>query len=232
MRDATLVRTRMLSPGVRELTFDPGPDHAFVPGHWVTFYLATEFGQEPLKRQYSIASAPRADGTFDVAVTLVEGGPMSTHLHAMPIGGRLRMLEAQGMFVLASRERPILMVATGTGIAPFRAMLQALAGQEGPPIVLLFGHRTAADLLYRDELEALGERWPRFVYAPTLSRPHDDWTGARGYVTAHLSRFVEQLGTEIDVYACGLSKMTKEARRICREELGIDRRRVHVERYD
>jgi CDP-4-dehydro-6-deoxyglucose reductase len=231
MRDATLVSARMLAPQVRELTLDPGPGHRHAPGHWVTLFL--DHGQEPLKRQYSIASAERADGRFDLAVTRVVDGPMSTWLHALPIGARVRMMEAQGLFVLEPAVRPILFVATGTGVAPFRAMLQELEkAADGPPIELSFGCRTEADMLYRDELEALAARLPRFSYHPTLSRAPEAWRGRRGYVQAHLAEAVDRLGKDLDVYVCGLTKMVKEVRRVCREELGLDRKRVHTERYD
>jgi CDP-4-dehydro-6-deoxyglucose reductase, E3 len=227
MREAVLVRARALSPSVRELTFDPGPGHTHVPGHWVTFFLEQP---EPLKRQYSIASAPREDGTFDLAVTRVEGGPMSTFLHDAPLGTRLRMLPAQGLFVLEPMERPILMVGTGTGIAPFRAMIEELQRKapEHPPVTLLFGCRTRDDLLYGDQLSAV----PRVRFVPTLSRADDAWQGKRGWVQAHLPAIVGELGTDIDVYVCGLTRMVKEVRRMCREDLGIDRKRVHIERYD
>lgn len=228
MREATLVSARVLSPSVRELTFDPGPGHTHVPGHWVTFFLDRE--PEPLKRQYSIASAPRANGTFDVAVTRVEGGPMSTYLNDAPIGSRLRMLPAQGLFVLEPLTRPILMVGTGTGLAPFRAMIEELTAKAPghPPVTVLFGCRTESDILYGDELSSV----PNVTFVPTLSRAGDAWTGRRGWVQAHLPEILTNIGTDLDVYICGLTRMVKEVRRICREDLGVDRKRVHIERYD
>lgn len=228
MREAVLVRARTLSPSVRELTLDPGPGHTHVPGHWVTLFLDRE--PEPLKRQYSVASAPREDGTFDLAVTRVEGGPMSTFLHEAPVGARVRMLPAQGLFVLEPMTRPILMIATGTGIAPFRAMIEELAHKAPghPPVTLLFGCRTQEDILYDDELSSV----PHVRFVPTLSRADYSWTGRRGWVQSHLPEIVGALGTDIDVYICGLTRMVKEVRRMCREELGVDRKRVHIERYD
>lgn len=224
MREAVLVRARPLSPVVRELTFDPGPGHHHVPGHWVTLFL------DDMKRQYSVASAPRADGTFDLAVTRVEGGPMSTFLHAAELGTRVRMLPAQGLFVLEPMIRPILMVATGTGIAPFRAMIEAVSEKapQHPPITLLFGCRTEDDILYREQLSSV----PNITFLPTLSRAAESWTGRRGWVQAHLPEIIGRIGTDIDVYICGLTRMVKEVRRICREELGVERKRVHIERYD
>jgi len=220
----------MISPQVRELTFDPGPGHHHVPGHWVTLFLDTP----EIKRQYSVASAQRSDGTFDLAVTRVPCGPMSTFLNEAPIGTRIRMLEAQGLFVLEPMVRPILFVGTGTGIAPFRAMLQEIEqkANAGAAIQLLFGCRTEEDLLYGDELAAMQARWPRFSFQPTLSRAGEGWRGHRGYVQTHLGESIEKLGKDLDVYVCGLTKMVKEVRRACREDHGIDRKRVHIERYD
>lgn len=228
MREATLVAARMLTPSVRELTFDPGPGHHHVPGHWVTLF------RDDLKRQYSVASAQRGDGTFDLAVTLVQGGPMSTWLHEMALGARVRMLDAQGLFVLEPMVRPILFVATGTGLAPFRAMLQEIEAKAAAPpsIELIFGCRTEDDLLYRDELEALALRRPSFTFHPTLSRAPESWHGRRGYVQTHLAESVERMGKDLDVYVCGLTRMVKDVRTICRETLGVDRKRVHIERYD
>lgn len=226
MRTARLVRARPLTPGVRELTFDPGPGHAFVPGQWVNL-----FDPQGEKRSYSIASAPRPDGTFDLAVTHVPGGPMSTLLHALPVGAELRMADAQGFFVLDPVVRPVLMVATGTGLAPFRAMLQQLLA--APPTVsvwLIAGHRTEADLLYRDELESLA--LPTFRYWPTLSRGGPTWRGSQGWVQAHVPPALAALGTDVDVYVCGLTHMVHAVRDLCRRELGVPRKQVHAEKYD
>ncbi len=222
MRRAQLVRARPLTPGVRELTFDPGPGHTFVPGQWVNL-----FGPGEVKRSYSIASAPRADGTIDLAVTRVDGGPMSMLLHDLEIGATLPMTDAQGFFVLEEQVRPVLFVATGTGLAPFRAMLQSLKSPSRP-LALIFGQRTEADLLYRDELEGLS--W--LEYMPTLSRATDDWTGRRGWVQVHVPDVIARLGADLDVYICGLTRMVHTVRDLCRKELGVPRRQVHIERYD
>ena len=49
---------------------------------------------------------------------------------------------------------------------------------------------------------------------------------------SHLPELIGRTGTDVDVYVCGLTRMVKEVRRLCREELGVDRKRVHIERYD
>ncbi|GAC1351719.1 MAG: FAD-binding oxidoreductase [Polyangiales bacterium] len=263
MRSATLISAQMLSSNVRALTFEAGAGFTWKPGQWVNFFLPLHAEPSarisplphdergaPLKRPYSIASAPRGDGRFEIAVTLVEGGPASTFLHAIEAGTSVTISEPQGFFLLEERVRPVLMIGTGTGVAPFRAMLQNLAADvardavnSAPPIALLFGVRTEADILYRGEFETLARSFPAFRFCPTLSRASDAWRGKRGHVQTHLADLLSGLppsspsandspGPDIDAYVCGLTKMVHEVRTLLRESFGVERKRVHIERYD
>jgi CDP-4-dehydro-6-deoxyglucose reductase, E3 len=233
VRSITLQRARMLSPKVRELTFDPGPGFAFEPGQWVSLKVPRPPPEYPLPRSYSIASAPRADGAFDVAVTRVENGPGSGFLHAMRVGDAIDCAPPAGFFTLpAVRRTPLLLVGTGTGVAPLRAMIQRLAADDdAPPTTLLFGVRHQEDLLYRDEFSALAARDPRFRFEPTLSRPDGAWGGRAGYVQTHLPELLAH-HPDADVYVCGLSAMVRDARSVLRDTLGLPRGRVHSERFD
>jgi ferredoxin-NADP reductase len=233
MHDARLIAARMLAPSVRELTFDPGPGFHFVPGQWVSFRIPQP-GGEMIPRAYSIASAPRPDGTFDVAVTRVEGGPGSEFLHTVEPGTTLTMTHAQGFFTLNPIVRPVLLVGTGTGVSPLRSMLLGALPErdESTSFTLLFGVRTEQDLLYRAEFDALAREWPGFRFLPSLSRPAPAWSGRTGYVQTHLVELVRTLGGDCDVYVCGLNRMIKEVRRVLKDELGFTRERIHTERYD
>lgn len=233
-RAIILQSARMLSPKVRELTFDPGPGFAFKPGQWVSLKFQRASAGDVLARSYSIASAPRADGTFDIAVTRVDDGPGSTFLHAMRPGDVIQAAEPTGFFTLPERlDRPLLLVGTGTGVAPMRAMIQGLDGAVGaPPVTLLFGVRHREDILYADEFEALAARSPRsFHFEPTLSRPDDAWRGRTGYVQRHLAALLAA-APDAAAYVCGLNAMVRDARKVLRETLGLPRERVHSERYD
>jgi CDP-4-dehydro-6-deoxyglucose reductase, E3 len=235
MHEARLTAARMLSPSVRELTFDPGPDFRFVAGQWVSFRIPLP-GQEEIGRAYSIASPPRSDGTFEIAVTKVPTGPGSTYLHSIEPGTSLRMTHAQGFFTLNPVVRPVIMVATGTGVCPLRSMIldtdQDADREPDARFVLLFGVRTEEDILYRAQFETLASRWPGFSFVPSLSRGSDAWQGRRGYVQSHLAEWVHSVGGDCDVYVCGLNKMIREVRRVLKDELGFTRERIHTERYD
>ena len=97
--------------------------------------------------------------------------------------------------------------------------------------VLLFGCRTARDILFADEWRARMASRPRFRFVVTLSRGEEDWPGLRGYVQAHVGALLATLPAP-HLYICGLSRMITEVRRVLKEDLGVDRRRVHSERYD
>lgn len=232
MRNAILVNARLLSPFVRELTFDPGEGFSFVPGQWVSFRIPEDHS-DPIARSYSIASGPRPDGLFQVAVTRVESGPGSGFLHQLPVGQSLAMSEAQGFFELEDPVRPILMVATGTGLSPFRSMLEGfvVSGNKLPRTTVILGVRSEEDILYAQEFIALQDR-TNLNFIPTLSRPSDNWSGLKGYVQTHIPKLVPELGPDCDVYVCGLNKMVKEVRTVLKTQLGFDRDRIHTERYD
>jgi NAD(P)H-flavin reductase len=235
-RTVELVATSELSPSVRRFVFRTSDGSAidYLAGQWMKLYLPGG-----LDRDYSIASPPVAppdlgSDRFELAITRVEGGAGSAALFALAPGARLECLGPNGLFVREDRHRdlPAVYVATGTGLAPLRAMIhEELARGEAHAQVLLFGCRTEADLLYRDELEALARAHRRFRYLPTLSRDGEGWRGRSGYVQTHLASLHAELGPAHH-YVCGLTKMVDEVRRTLKESLGLDRRLVHTERYD
>ncbi len=234
MRQANVIGARTLTHNVRELTIDPGPGFAFDPGQWVSVRIPADQGED-LARSYSIASAPREAGTFDLAVTLVEDGPGSGFLHRVPVGTPLTISRAQGFFTMEAYDRPVIMVATGTGLSPFRSMLQALTARHDRlpyPVTVLLGVRSEQDLLYADELATWQRTIAGFRFVPTLSRPGDGWTGPRGYVQTHLPDLVRGHDRDCDVYVCGLSRMVREVRTILKGDLGLPKDRIHTERYD
>jgi CDP-4-dehydro-6-deoxyglucose reductase len=236
-----LVSWRALSPAVRELVFereDGGPMQ-FAPGQWLNFSIPGPHETEIL-RAYSIASSPTGSPRFEIAVTRIPEGPGSTFLHALAPGVPLRAIGPQGFFTRdVDNGSPSLFVATGTGITPLRSMLRA-AVEAGAtePLWLLLGVRHEADILYRDELEALCASHPNVRTFVTLSRPGPDWQGRSGYVQAHIPELWRDLcalspaSDPPHLYVCGLERMVKTVRDLVRKDLGAPRQQVHSERYD
>jgi ferredoxin-NADP reductase len=239
--DVRLVRTRMITPNVRELTFEraDGQPMTFQPGQWVNLILPINVGDATdVKRSYSIASAPDKSPCFDVAVTRVQDGPGSNWLHEIAPGTTLSCVGPQGFFTRPATQPPAsLMVATGTGVTPMRSMLRAsiAAGARVPTWVLL-GVRSESDVVYGEELAALAAAHPFVRFEPTLSRPAEGWRGRRGWVQSHVRELwhgLVSLGAgEPHVYVCGLERMVASVRDLLRKEMGLPRQQVHSERYD
>jgi CDP-4-dehydro-6-deoxyglucose reductase, E3 len=250
--ESRLVTSRRLAPAVREMVFERTDERPFrfSPGQWVNLVLPVPDGE--VKRAYSIASPPaEAARRFEIAVTRVSGGPGSQYLHELAEGATLRSIGPQGLFTRKADEGvPSLFIGTGTGVTPLRSMLMAaLAAGAREPLWLLFGARHEEDVLYREELEALARSRANVRYVITLSRPGPAWAGPRGYVQAHLPGLLGELrrGTEPSaqgagggapivkpphVYVCGLDRMVSSVRDHLRNDLGLDRKHVHTERYD
>ena len=245
--DVRVTGARPLSPQVRELALEraDGAPFVFEAGQWVSLVLPLPEGE--VRRAYSISSPPDGSPGFRIAVTKVTGGPGSTYLHGLAAGGSLRAVGPQGFFTrppdLAS---PCLFVATGTGVAPLRSMMLHAASRSSPapaaPMWLLFGVRTEADILYRDDFEALAARAPNVRLFFSLSRPGEGWKGRAGYVQEHVKELWGELGAvrtgaagaagAPHAYVCGLEKMVGAVRDVLRKGLGVPRQQVHSERYD
>ena len=242
-REIILERAHVMSPTVRSMTFRlmDGEPFRFRAGQWVSLVLPILSDGSPGEtprgtrtiRAYSIASPPRGDATFDLAVTRVSDGPASDFLHGLAPGERLHLTGPFGTFLLHQPiQRPIAMIATGTGVAPFRSMLHELLGKGQSPvdIELIFGVRSEADILYRDEFEAWRKDNAGFRFTPTLSRPSAGWSGSTGYVQAVAEGLLVP-HRPVDVYVCGVRKMVNDVRARLRS-WGYDRKQVHYERYD
>jgi CDP-4-dehydro-6-deoxyglucose reductase len=227
---AKLIETVEIAPGVKHFVF-AAPQLAqlsFTPGQFVSLSGAVE--GKTITRAYSIASPPSGDNRFELCLNRVDFGAFSPHLFELGPGDVVEMGAPLGTFTLREPPRDSLLVATGTGIAPFRSMLKANLNANSPSITLLFGARHQSHLLYREEFEALSRRFPQFRFWPTLSQPDPDWRGRRGRIQAHLTEALSGR-TDIDVYLCGLQTMVDEVRQLLKG-LGFDRKQIRYEKYD
>jgi ferredoxin-NADP reductase len=244
-RSAELIGAKALSASVRSLTFrtTDGAAVGHLPGQYLDLVVPTARGL-PFRRSYSIASRPDPErpDQFEIAVTRVEGGPTSEALHALLPGERVEIEGPYGSFLRRSehRKHPSLFVATGTGLAPLRAMLaEEIAGADrlppaasaGSPLILLFGCRTPADLLWADELQAWRRSCPGFELHVTLSRAPPEWTGLVGYVQRHTPSIARAL-PDAHAYVCGLSAMVGDVVDLLERDAGLAHDAVHYEVYD
>jgi CDP-4-dehydro-6-deoxyglucose reductase len=227
---ARLVESREIAPEVRRLVFVL-PDRenlACLPGQWVS--LSEAVGGRTATRAYSLAAMPQGN-RFELCLNRVKEGLFSPWLFQLVPGDSLEVRGPLGTFTPRSPFGDSVFIATGTGIAPFRAFLQSDEVLRAPArITLLFGARFQESILYRQEFEALERVRPGFRFLPTLTRPGPGWRGGVGRVQSHLDD-VLQGRKDLDVYICGLKTMVNEVRALLRER-GFDKNRVLHEKYD
>ncbi len=227
---ARLIETRELAPDVRHFRFEvPGLDHlAFAPGQFLT--ARAEIDGRLVRRAYSIASPPDG-GHFELCLNRVREGRFSPYLFDLQPGDTVEMKGPYGVFRWRDPVNDSVLVATGTGIAPFRSMLLArLPHDHAHRFTLIFGVRHEHGILYRAEFEEVAARHPNFRFCPTLTRPEPEWAGWTGRVQRHIP---EAIGSrrDLDVYICGLWEMVRDVRDML-AAMGFERSRIVYERYD
>ena len=200
----------------------------FLPGQFVS--ISEPIEGKKVTRAYSIASAPHGN-VFELCLNRVTDGKMSPHLFDLQVGDSVEMQGPLGYFVLRNPVGDSLFVATGTGIAPFRAMLKCHLPRDAKhQFTLLFGIRHERNIMYREDFDKLAAHHPNFRFWPTLSRPDEDWTGRTGHVQLHLEEAIGER-RDIDVYICGLKAMVDDVRQRLKD-LGFDRKHIIYEKYD
>lgn len=227
---ARLVEWRELAPDVRHFVFEVPEAESlrYEPGQFVS--LSHPIGGKVITRAYSISSLPEGN-RFALCLNKVQDGHFSPHLFSMQPGESVAMKGPLGTFVWRRPLKDAFLVATGTGMAPMRAMiLDELARPSDARLTLILGARYPHGLLYGDEMEELTRLHPRFRYLPTLTRPPESWAGRTGRVQAHLYQELE--GVEgPQVYLCGMKEMVDDIRAVLKAK-GFDRKQIVSEKFD
>lgn len=165
----TVVAQERRAFDVGALTVRTEPRLEYLPGQSV----AVESPARPrLWRYYSMANAPRADGSVDFHIRVIDGGAVSLALTARTaVGAELRLGPPIGALRLDTASvRDILMVAGSTGLAPLKAILEQLTGQRrSPGVHLFFGARTADGLYDLPSLEKIAAEHPWLTVIPVVS---------------------------------------------------------------
>lgn len=207
----------------------------------------TEHGKA-VRRAYSIASLP-GEPFLDFFIRRVDEGELTPSLFDMQAGDRVYLDERiAGHFTLegAQDAEDLVLVGTGTGMAPYRPMvLQREERARFGRVLLFYSDRNVADLGYVDEFRALEREDPAFRFFPTITRkrPDEHWDGLTGRVQTLLTpeRYLELTGAPLSpercqVFLCGNPQMIVDLQASL-EDLGFVRHRkrepgqLHMEKY-
>lgn len=195
---------------VLTLKLPPSEAFRFLPGQYIDIHA-----KGGKKRSFSLACAPRENGTLELHIRHTPGGEFSEYVwNEMKEREILRFTGPLGSFFLREdSDRPIILVATGTGFAPIKGMLEhAFARNIQRKIVLYWGTRNLPEMYMRE----LPQRWQgehaNFTFIPVLSEPleADGWQGRVGLVHEVV---LEDHGSfaPYQVYACGAPVMVEAA---------------------
>ena len=199
----------LLAPEVMKVTLrlPPTTDFSFIPGQYIEI-----IGLAGVRRSYSLANADARSKIIELHIRAVNSGVMSSYWfeHAKP-HDLLRLRGPLGTFVLRNMQGlDLAFLATGTGIAPIKAMLEGLSvihpEKRPQTITVYWGGRTAQYLYWDVQSIQAGQR-----YVPVLSRAGQDWRGARGHVQDVFLANQPELAKTV-VYACGSEAMIHSAR--------------------
>jgi ferredoxin-NADP reductase len=236
-----LVDSFMLASAVRHLVFErvDGQPLAFTPGQFLQIHFHYDDGTAT-KRSYSVASV--GDGSspvqrIEIAVSYVEGGAATRLLSELPIGGVVDASGPYGRFCLqATDTHPrYLLLATGTGVTPYRAMLpqiEQLLARGDREVVLLYGARSEAELLYGEQFEAFAQAHPGFLFHGCLSREARAVPRSTDR-SGHVQNVLAELGpsAERDIaYLCGNPNMV-DAAFAALKEFGLPVPQIRREKY-
>jgi ferredoxin-NADP reductase len=239
MFNLTLQSAKMLSPNTRHLAFkrEDGNSLSFIPGQFITFLFDCDGVVK--RRSYSLANTSQ-QGDLEIAISYVKGGVASEKLFALKPGESVLATGPAGRLILQPGEAGVkryVLVGTGTGIAPYRAMasqIQALAKQ-GIQFVILQGVQYRQDLLYGDDFLALAREEANVEFHAFYSREdlaqltdvqsHEH----KGYVQTGFNHL--QLNPAQDVvYLCGNPNMIDDAYALLTAQ-GFNPKSVRREKY-
>ena len=226
---------RHATPHVLHLAFrrSDGTTLDFVPGQFLNLHFDTASGSS--HRSYSIANPPRPDGLMEIAMSPVEGGLASAALAALEPGDEIQASGPFGRFVL--RDEPpcrYVLIGTGTGITPYRAMLPLLAERlaAGFSAHILLGVWRREELLFGEDFCHFAASSERAEFSACYSREFqvspESWEHP-GYVQTLFSRLELNPGSDL-IYLCGNPGMIDESVELLKA-MGFTLKQLRREKY-
>lgn len=226
---ATVLENEYIAKETRRTIFhiDQEFDIQFTTGQF--FNLKVE---DKVMRAYSIASSASRLPEFELCVKIVKNGKGSGYIDAMQEGEKVEFMGPFGHFGLVSPDKKVLMIATGTGIAPMKAVCDELAETAFEQNAeLIFGVSQAEYASYDEIFSEMAQEFEGFSYRLYVSRPQEDFTGNKGRVTAWLAEQDAEYFTDTQVLICGNPAMVKEVKKTLIQDRDMNKDDIVVEAF-
>ncbi|WP_333004755.1 FAD-binding oxidoreductase [Vibrio coralliilyticus] len=190
-----------------KLRFPPTAKFDYLPGQYI------DLSFKGVKRSYSIANSKSDSKEVELHIRRVDDGKMSQLLFDfdLKLNTLMRIEGPKGTFFVREGVKPLIMIATGTGIAPIKAAVEQLISNKDPrPVYIYWGMRHSTEI-YDTGLESIAESSDNIHFFPVLSRERTVATGKIGYVQNAVLQDFESLEL-YEIYACGSPQMIEQAK--------------------
>ncbi len=232
---AKIIKIEEIAPNVKSFTLEvcDVEKFDFKPGQFITLDLPVSDKRLNRWRSYSIASIPNKN-YVELCIVRNPVGIGTTYLfEKITVGDHLRFKGPEGGFIIKDpTASTVVMIATGTGVAPFRSMIQSTLINSDVTfhIHLIFGTRFKSGILYVQEFEKLAAQYPNFTYDVALSRETSK-AYHHGYLhDLYLKKYTDK-SQNVQFYICGWSNMIDESVSNLIEKLHFDRSKIIYELY-
>lgn len=235
--DAEITHTEMLTEHAKRVDIRrvDGEPFDFRAGQFLMMWF--EHDGKRQNRSYSVAGT--LDGptdTLELCIAIVDGGIGSSIVAGWKVGDTFTISGPHGRFCLRGNEENLVLVGTGTGIAPYRSMIPQLGEllEAGHNVDLVFGARTEGEFLYDDDWSALGARFDNFNYWRCADAANDpDAWSAGGGVVGRVQVALDQIGGRTEnatFFLCGNPAMVEDVKQQLSDR-GIERKQIRTEAY-
>lgn len=227
--DGVFAKIEIQADKTKLFTIDLAEELDFESGQFIN--LIFDFEGERYMKPYSIASSNMSKKRIELSINLVEEGRATPKLFQKKVGDSCQIKGPLGLFKFnpESTKEKIVLIGTGTGIAPLRSILFELLTDtvSEREIILLFGSRYDSEVLFEAEFSDLEDLNSNFRFIKVISRPSDKWEGRTGYVQDNLD-MIDCLNSQ--VYICGRPEMVSAVKDRLNIN-GCDVEEIYTEKY-
>lgn len=218
-----------LSKDVKLFILETPKDFDYKAGQYVLIELEIE--KQIQRRAYSIASSPNNKGKIELCIKKVSKTGFANELFKLPVRKEISLMGPIGKFFINKKpKQDLVFISVGTGIAPFKSMIEHLLKTLNfkKQITLIHGYRHEEDVLYKKSFSKLEKQFPNFKQNIVLSQPKKI---SKKIQKGHVQDFIKKPETKTNYYICGMKIMVEEVSKKL-NSLGVSSENIFFEKYD